>query len=75
MEWNDVHDPAGEFDFNMEWTLVSGEYVPDEIQKMINETGVQGMVHTVNEHFKLNVHGHSAMHLVNDGGKKKVIQA
>ncbi len=74
MEWNEIHDPKGEIDFHMEWTLVSGQYTPEEIQGMINNTSVQGMVHTVNEHFKL-ISGHIALTLGHVGSRKAVIQA
>lgn len=52
MEWTDIHDPNGEYDFAMEWTYVSSQYTPEDIQAMINEKGVEEMQHTVNEHFK-----------------------
>ena len=41
LDWQDVHDPTGEFDFAMEWTRVKGEYTAGEIQEMINTRGVQ----------------------------------
>lgn len=74
MEWSKVHDPAGEIDFHMEWTHVSSQYTPEDIQEMINNTGVQGMVRTVNEHFKL-ISGYNALVLTHVGGRKAVIQA
>lgn len=74
MEWTDVHDPSREIEFHMEWTLVSGQYTPEEIQKMIDENGVFAMVHTVNEHFKL-ISGHTAMVIGWVGNHKAVVQA
>ena len=74
MKWDDIHDPTGEFDFHMEWTLVSGQYTPEEIQALIDKSGIQGMVRTVNEHMKL-THGHNALLLAWSGGRKAVTQA
>lgn len=51
MEWLDVADPNNEFDLNLEWGRVKSEYLPEEIQEMINERGVQHMVREVNSHF------------------------
>ena len=75
VKWEDIHDPTGEFDFAMEWTLVGSEYLPEDIQSLINKKGVQGMVQTVNEHFKLNMHGKAVMYLGYVGDRKTVTQA
>ena len=75
MEWSEVHDPKGEIDFHMEWTLVSALYTPEDIQKMIDERGVLDMVHTVNEHFKLlPQYGHPVLLLSHVRGRKAVVQ-
>lgn len=74
MEWSEVHDPKGEIDFHMEWTLVSSMYTPEEVQEMIDERGVLDMVHTVNEHFKLTT-GRTALLLAHVGDRKAVVQA
>lgn len=74
VEWTDIHDPDGEFEFFMEWTEVSDQYEPAEIQSMINDTGVLGMVHTVNEHFKLVRNGRMPILVVKQDGRKLVIQ-
>ena len=74
IEWRSIHDPKGEIDFHMEWTFVSSQYMPEEIQEMIEKTGVQGMVRTVNEHMKM-IHGRNAMVLGYVGNRKAVIQA
>jgi hypothetical protein len=63
MEWSSVHDPNNEFDFPMDWTLVGSMYNPEEIQEMIDNDGVQAMVKTVNQHFKMTAHGHPVMQL------------
>lgn len=75
MEWTEISDPSGDVDFLMEWTLVSSEYAPEEIQALINDEGVRGMVHTVNEHFKLNKHGQAVMFMGRVGNRKVVVQA
>lgn len=53
MEWDDIQDPKSEYEFINPWVLVRGQYEPEEIQDMINKHGVEGMVRTVNEHFKM----------------------
>lgn len=76
MEWNDIRDPKHEFEFMMaDWSLVRDQYLPDEIQKLINEKGVLGMVSHVNEHFKfLPRHGHPVMRLEHAGERKIIVQ-
>lgn len=74
MEWKDIHDPKGEIDFHMEWTFVSSSYTPEEIQDMIDKTGVLAMVHTVNEHMKM-TYGVQAFQLGHVGNRKAVVQA
>lgn len=75
MKWEDVNDPKNEISFHMEWTLVSSQYLPEEIQELIDKEGVQGTVRIVNEHFKLlPVHGRPVMHLTHVAGKKAVTQ-
>lgn len=75
IKWSDIHDPNGEFDFAMDWTLVGTEYLPEEIQDLINEKGVPGMVRTVNEHFRLKKHSRPVMHMVYVADRKTVSQA
>lgn len=74
MEYSDIYDPTHEIDFHVEWTLISGRYTANEIQRMINDNGVIAMVKTVNEHFRL-ITGHAALQLVWVGNGKAVIQA
>jgi len=74
MEWSEISDPTGEFDFILDWSEISGQYTPEEIQKMVNETGVGGMVHTVNEHFWL-ITNRKPLNLVKNNGRKLVMQA
>ncbi|HXE10238.1 MAG TPA: hypothetical protein VN554_02320 [Verrucomicrobiae bacterium] len=74
MTWDDVHDPKDEIDFHMEWTLVSSSYTPEEIQELINNEGVEGMVHIVNQHFKLSRHGKPVLQLGYVGDRKAVVQ-
>lgn len=60
MDWSDVRDPTDKFLIQANWTLVRREYVPEAIQALIDEGGVQAMVRMVNNHFK-QCFGHNAL--------------
>jgi hypothetical protein len=53
MEWLEINDPKGVFIFSEDaWGgAVRGSYFPEDIQKLINDSTVQTMVHEVNKHF------------------------
>lgn len=52
MEWSDISDPNQAFVFSQNaWTVIQGSWFPEDIQKMIEEKGVENMVHEVNRVF------------------------
>jgi len=52
MEWSELRHTASEFDMKAGWTLVGRDYVPEEIQQLIDEQGVREMVSIVNARFR-----------------------
>jgi hypothetical protein len=71
MEWSELRDPAGEFDMKAAWTLVSRDYVSEEIQQLIDEQGVREMVSIVNAHFRSAYAGNALV--LARGDRRKVI--
>lgn len=74
MEWSELRDPTGEYDFRAGWTLVSRDYIPEGIQELIDERGVREMVSTVNDHFQ-GAHGGTALILAWSDGRRVVDDA
>jgi hypothetical protein len=59
MEWQNVYDPKYEIEFIPGWyTGLSNTFFPDDIQNMINQKGVIGMVQDVNRHFVQSMNQH-----------------
>lgn len=52
--WTDVHDPHNEIQIRATFHMLQGKLSPSEIQEMINENGVPGMVKEVNQYLKKN---------------------
>jgi len=77
MEWSDINDPNGEYEFVGAWNSIStdGLYSPDLIQAMINDNGVPAMVNTVNEHYSMRKQSGPVLQIVKQDGKKLVLQA
>ena len=74
MEWSDIKDPNGEVEIRANFRgKISGYYIPEEIQKMINDQGVIGMVHTVNEFLRLHKVGAGLMLTHNKDHQKILI--
>jgi hypothetical protein len=74
MEWSDVHDPSGEFVIDASWAMVKRDYVPEEIQGLVELSGVEAMVTKVNHHFR-QASGSNALVLAWVAGRKAVQDA
>lgn len=76
IEWSDIHDPKGEIDMQiaMNWNEVAEQYLPKEIQDIIDKEGVNKMVSIVNEHFKHRLKRSPVILLSYAGNKKCVCQ-
>ena len=74
MDYIDIHDPTGEYDFALDWSHLKSAYTPEVIQEMIEDRGVREMVRTVNEHCKL-TYGWQAMSIAPVGGRLTVVPA
>lgn len=51
MEWSDIKDPTGRFVFDISNSIAQSSYWPEDIQKLIDEEGVEQMVREVNARF------------------------
>ena len=73
MRWEDIQDPKNEYEFHLNWSFAERNYLPEEIQEIIDKNGVESMVHTVNEHFWLTVQ-FKPLRLIKQDGQKMVIE-
>ena len=53
MLWSEIHDPDLVFEFQVDWTLLKNDYFPEDIQQLIDQKGVRGMLREVNEFRRL----------------------
>lgn len=73
MDWSEIKDPKNEVLIRAHFKgKISGYFEPQEIQKMIDETGVVGMVHTVNEFLRGNNIGAGLM-LTHNKERQKIL--
>jgi len=50
MKWNEIYDPKGEAQIRATFGTVRRFYEPEQVQKLINENGLKGMIEAVNKH-------------------------
>ena len=74
LEWQEIKDPNNEFEFHLDWSQITSQYLPEDIQSMIDKKGVQSMVHIVNEHFWVLGLGKPLL-LVKQDNKKMVVNS
>ena len=72
MEWGQINDPDGEFVFELDRESVSNYYEPEKIQTMINENGVESMMHVINSEIRV-IGKELPLLLINGKGQKMVI--
>lgn len=77
MRWDDINDPTGEYEFVGAWNFIRTDdmYKPHLVQEIINKSGVEAMVNIVNQQFKMRRNIDRVLNIVEQDGKKIVVQA
>jgi hypothetical protein len=74
MDWNEIIDRKGTYKFISLGKALSGSYLPEDIQSLIDTYGVRETVRLINEQHQNKFHK-NAISIVNHSGDLKVIQA
>lgn len=74
MDWNEVIDRKGTYEFIRLGKALSGLYLPEDIQSLIDTHGVRETVQVINQQYQ-GLYRKNAVAIVNHSGQLKVIQA
>jgi hypothetical protein len=72
MDWNELIDRDGNFEFVRVSKPLSRLYFPEDIQSLVDTHGVRAMVVIVNEQYQAR-YKRFALQITNNGGELKVI--
>lgn len=73
MDWHDITDRSGRFEFIGLGTILASLYLPEDVQTLIDTLGVKDMVVIVNERHQ-RLYRRNAVAIVNHSGQLKVVQ-
>lgn len=74
MDWNEIIDRKGTYQFISLGKALGGSYLPEDIQSLIDTYGVRETVRMINEQHQKKFRK-NAISIVNHSGDMKVIQA